>query len=1154
MRSLLRGLLLVAAACGLYGQEFRANISGTVIDPAGAVVPKALVQVTDVERNTTTKAETNDSGRYTVQYLVPGKYRLSVEAGGFKQFVRDDIVLAINDHLGLDVTLEIGSSSERVTVTGEVSPLQTESASRGGLVFSQFVNDVPNNGRDMFNLVFAMPGVYKPSTSQNNGFNIDAIGNALPNINGNAGGTGGRTWNTDVLINGISDTQGNNNLVMTPGLAAIQELNVMTNTYDAQYGRTGGGIVSVSTKSGTNQIHGQIFDRLQDSTFAANTWSNNRVGQPKASSTVNNYGFEVDGPIVIPKVLDLRDKMFFMLSMDRSGSDSVATRTATVPLPGMINGDFSSLVAANGAPVLLYDPTSTRLNPDGVTYSRDLFPGNIIPSHLINPVGANIISYFPAANSEGVGAAHTNNFVGTTPEKTITPQWIGRLDYRLNDKHAFYGEYGETAYERNGGFIWANAADPSTQAPRGVRGRHLTLDWSYILSPTLTFDLRTGFARAENTAANFYETGFNPLDLGFSQSLVSQMAALHYPQILFSDYTGQGGVGYFTGDDTYDTQASMSKVLGTHIMKFGGEVRSFRDTSVSPGNSSGNYTFARNWTQADPMQGDSNSGNAIADLLLGYPSSGFIQIPNEPAYSGWQYVLFFQDDWKLTSRLSLNLGLRWDYQTPEVERYNRQSRGFGLDVASPLASAVRSAPGAENCPACANLLGAYQFAGASGTQRYAYRPDRNDFQPRIGVAYSLNSKTVFRGGFGMYKLGVYIVGSPDGFSSTTPVVPSEDGGLTPSVNLTNPFPGGLVPPAGTALGSATNLGLTPSINYFNYKTPTSYQYSAGFQRELPWQFLLDVSYVGNLTTNIGVTARVDANDIPVSQLGQARSYYTQAVTNPFAGMLPDNAALNGSTIPLQSLLSPYPQYKTLSINNIPIGRNRYDAGQIIISRRFSNGLTVMANYTKSKTLEELVFLNQQDYNPTDPLKSRLDKRLVPFDVPQRLSILGTYELPFGKGKRFGDGLPAAVDYAIGNWKVGWNITQQSGFPINFPNAAPLEAQSAKLPSSQRDIYHWFDTSLFPKTVQDPYTLRTFSSRFPDVRFMGVNNFDFSLIKDLPIKERLRAQIKVDFTNAFNHPYFTNAASLDVTNPSFGQLQLSQQNRPRAIFFDFKLLF
>ncbi|MBO0858573.1 MAG: carboxypeptidase regulatory-like domain-containing protein, partial [Chloracidobacterium sp.] len=310
MRSGKAGWILAANAmlAGLaLGQDFRASISGTVSDSSGAPIAAAKVKVTNVEKKTESEATTNVTGLYSIQYLLPGHYTVEVEAQGFKRFVRENVDLNINDRFGLDVAMEVGALVESVRVTSQVPLLETESASRGGLVDPQFVENVPNRGRNMFELAFAMPGAYKPSTSQGNEFGIDAIGNATPQINGSAMGTSGRQWNTDVLINGTSNTQGNANLVMTPALAAIQELKVMTNTYDAAYGHTGGGIISVTTKSGSNDLHGQVFDRHFDSALAANSWANNRTGTPKSATSSDTYGFEVDGPILIPKVANLRN-------------------------------------------------------------------------------------------------------------------------------------------------------------------------------------------------------------------------------------------------------------------------------------------------------------------------------------------------------------------------------------------------------------------------------------------------------------------------------------------------------------------------------------------------------------------------------------------------------------------------------------------------------------------------------------------------------------------------------------------------------------------------------------------------------------------------------------------------------------------------------
>jgi hypothetical protein len=500
--------------------------------------------------------------------------------------------------------------------------------------------------------------------------------------------------------------------------------------------------------------------------------------------------------------------------------------------------------------------------------------------------------------------------------------------------------------------------------------------------------------------------------------------------------------------------------------------------------------------------------------------------------------------------LTVNLGLRWDYETPVKERYNRQERGFAFEQASPIAAAAKGAAGVENCPACGNLTGGLLYAGSDGVDRYAFNPDRNNVQIRLGAAYSLNSKTTLRGGFGIFSLGQWAVGGSNGFSRATQMVTSIDG-LTPADTMSLPFTQ-VLQPVGSSLGLATDLGIGTSFNYLDRHLPLSKQYSFGVQREIGLGIVVDASYVGNSTTGLPVSASM--NFIPTAELGQAASYYTAKVTNPLRGLLPNNAALNGATIPRQSLMVAYPQYSALTVQNLPAGTNRYDALQISASKRFASGITFQANYMKTKTLERLLLLNAQDLNLSDLESSPLEKRLSIFDVPQKLSLLGSYELPVGKGRPFFNDMHPVLNGFLGNWTIGWNATMQSGFPIDFPNAAPVQARSAKLPADERTLERWIDTSVFPKAAQASFTLRNFPTRFPDVRFLGVHNYDFSLQKEIPIRERVRIQVRADMINSMNRPYFTNIVSANVTNSGFGQISPSQSNEPRTIFIETRLTF
>jgi hypothetical protein len=505
--------------------------------------------------------------------------------------------------------------------------------------------------------------------------------------------------------------------------------------------------------------------------------------------------------------------------------------------------------------------------------------------------------------------------------------------------------------------------------------------------------------------------------------------------------------------------------------------------------------------------------------------------------------------------------------------------GFAFDEASPLAAAAQASPGATNCPACvAGLKGGLVYVGDSGDSRFAFDPHRRNFQPRVGIAYRLASTLVFRGGYGLSYLGQSSSGQTTGFSSQTPLVASIDNGLTPAVSLSNPvptsiYPNGLLQPIGNTQGLATDLGQSISFQYRDRPLPYSQQYSAGFQYELPHGWLVDAFYVGNLTKRLPVT--LGLNFIPLSVLNsipvdQRQAYFNAQVANPLAGLLP-NSGLNGATIARQQLLFAFPQYGSgTQVTDVPIGRQRYDSAQMKLTRRFSRGLSVTVSYTISKSLEQTALLNPQDVNLSDLLNSGLEKRMTQFDVPQQRSVIGTYDLPFGRHRQFGSGASRWKDGIFGGWTFSGVFMSHSGFPLPFPNAAPLAAKSAALSDAQRNALAqaagrsqydpsydvWFNTSLFPITAQAPFTLRTFPTRFPDVRGKPLNVADLSIYKEFTIREKVKWQIRCDAHNAGNFPWF---ASLDnngnnVASPLFGHLKADIGNESRVVVGVMKLIF
>ncbi len=1154
-------LLLLAFGAVASAQEFRASISGSVTDSSAAPVPNCKVVVTNVATNGSSEAASGEGGRYVVSFLVPGTYSVTVEHTGFKKFIRENVVLGVSDRLGLDIALQVGQLNESVTVSANVSLLQTESATRVAFIEKNLIQKVPNNGRNPFLLTHALPGVTKTGY----------WGSAELYAYGQVGGvsiSGGKAGENETVIDGVTDTRPGRGVNFIPALDSLAEISVQTNVYDAQYARTGGGVNVFSTKSGTNSIHGAMYWHLKHEKFNAAEWEYNKlVGAavaanpntpyPNRKFRNNTFGFEFDGPVFIPKVFDGRNKMFFMLSFEGLRELRPSGQIRTIPLPEQLGGDFSNLRDRSGNAVLIYDPLTT----DATTGIRIPFVGNRIPGARVNPIASKVLSYLPKANTVGESAAQLNNFANTDNTHNEYSQWIGRLDYRIGSKNNVYFRYGQTPWFNFAQIVWGtNEAEPSGEAPSTRSSSSWAADWTSTLTPTLVLNVRAGLSRTYNFGGNIFGVGFDPRKLGFDSNLVSQYSFLQFPRFNFSgsNYSSLGTSPSSTdASDSYSFQPNISWVLGKHVLRIGTEFRRYNQNNIGPGNASGVYDFTKNWSQRDARRGDALSGNEIATFLLGYPSSGSIDRNISPANRFHYYSGYIQDDWKVTQRLTLNLGFRWDYEAPVAERYNRMINDFALDKPAAI-----SAPGLT-------LTRGLVYAGTGGNARQAFNRDLNNFAPRLGVAFKILDKLVFRGGYGLVSLGQYASGPADGFSRSTPVTNSIDGGLTPRLNIANAFPEGLLQPVGSSLGLATNLGLGVSFPFRERPLPYSHQYSAGFQYELPWRIRADVSYVGNQTFKLPISANI--NVIPADQLGRPASYYSEQVANPMRGLLPSSAAKNGATIARQELLLPFPHFAGVTATNIPIASQRYDAMQSSFVRRFANGFSLAVNFTISKTLERASFLNVQDFNLANPEASKLEKRLVDYDAPRHLGVLWSYDLPFGRGRKWAGGLHPAANFLLGGWNLAGNYNKRAGPPLDFPNAAPLEARSAKLSAGERDelarkmgkprydvsYVPYFDTSLFPRVAGPaPFTLRTFPTRFPDVRGFGLNNLDFTMAKQFAVTERIRFEYRADLLNALNTTYFRRLDSNgnNVTNANFGLIRQDPTVNARIIVMVLRLTF
>jgi len=1144
-------LFLLALVPAAWSQEVRASITGQIVDPTGAAVPGASVNVTNVATGAVISARSNETGSFATPFLAPGRYELTVESAGFKKFVRQNIILQAQDRLRVDVPMEVGEVTSSVTVAAQISQLQTETATRSQVLASEIIANIPTQGRNPFQIAWAAAGVIK-GTGWRYLRSFDIAGTTSITING------GREGQNEVLLDGISNVRAEWTVISVPIPESIQEFKVQSATYDAQYGRTTGGVITIVTKGGGNDFHGTAFEYFQNDKLNANQTELNQpmtlAGQYypkglKGPNHINHFGATASGPYYIPKLVNTRNRAFWMLSWESMRQRSADPGVVTFPIMDIRGGDFTRLFNANGQQVLIYDPYSTRA--DG---TRTPIVGNRIPTSQLDPVAVKLLSYYPAPSSAGVGPAQANNNPYPSTWVCSFDQFVGRTDLVINSSNNFFFRYNENPFQqfRNIVFSKTNPAEPSNSLLRN--GRNVTMNWTSTLSPSMTFDLRAGLNRWEDAGGNVIGSGFDPKQLGLDARLAAQFQTYQFPAIAIQDYQAMGGSAFNPGiRDTYSVQPNLNLVVGRHFMRFGVEGRRYNRANYGGGYPSGYWTFNKNWTQANALRADAVSGNGLATMLMGIPSSAYVQKVIDPYYTHNYYAGFIQDDWKITSRLTLNVGLRWDMETGNYERYDRQVNGLDWNATSPIASKVTGL----------TLKGAVLFAGVGGQPRTLIDADNNNWQPRIGLAYKLRDKWVLRGGYGIYYSGEDSIGSSNGFSRQTNAVVSTDGGLTPIAGMktANPYgalPGGLLlDPIGASLGASSFLGESIPGFLRNRGMAYSHQYSFDIQRELAGSILVEAGYTGNTARRLPVTFTV--NHIPLNEYARRTStgaidtaYYTARVPNPMAGLVPNNASLNGATVTRMVLWYAYPQYSSVTMGSVPVGRAQYHGMNLKFTKRLSHGLSFLSSFSIGKNLRQTRILNPPDFGGVSNWEAtRLVKESDQnVDIPQKFVIAGIYQLPFGRGKPLGGGVSGIVNQIIGGWQLNWDVTYQSGMVVNYPNAIQNAPGSARLSNPTRTQV--FNTALWkkadgtPVATPEPYTLRNFPYLFSDVRAPGYQNWDASVSKLFPIRESVNLQFRFEMVNMLNHPFMQNLASVDVTNPLFGRLSPNQANLPRFI--------
>ncbi|HEX6731799.1 MAG TPA: TonB-dependent receptor, partial [Pyrinomonadaceae bacterium] len=1064
------GLLLIIAAFTATAQEFRGSLAGKITDPNGAVVPGTKVEIKNTETGIVASSVTGEDGAYSFPLLQPGKYQLTVTKENFNTAVRDGIEVRVADKLTLDVQLEIGVTAMVTTVASALT-LETGIVNTGTVVTGQQISELPLTEGTAYQLATLAPG-------------IAYTGNPLftgPTSNGNLAAfrSNGATGANQITLDGSPNYAFDGGVGFSPPSDAVQEFKVQTNTFDAQQGYSAGATVNVAVKSGTNDIHGSAWYFNRDRSRTANNFFGNRSNQARPERTYHRFGGVFSGPVVLPKMFNGTDRTFFLVSYERLKDNIAEPQIFTVPTEAMRRGDFSALIVnrnniTNSANTVIFNPFSGVQSGTNVVRTSFGCPTsgavaanstcNIIPSNLINPVAAALVKFYPLPNITGVAAGTQNNFFSNQIRHQNYRAGLTRIDHRISANQSIFAKYYHS-FNPEDRQDWAGVVNgfPITRGFEFRTNDGGNINYTNAINSNLVFDIRVSLNRfvQERRPAEL----FDPATLGFTATSLAAMRGYQYlPRLMIRNLDATRPIRSTLGSTRSDwnegrirpfymgsVQPTITQVVDNHTLKYGYDFRVVRENFSTDAYKGGQFFFDGTFTA--PASNSSSTlrnvfGRDVAAFLLGIPTTGSggnaSQIDNSINYSvqSLYHGFFFQDDWRLSKKLTLNLGLRYDLEQGLTERFNRILRGFDLGTPSPIDAQVRAAyTTAFNAnpsnflvpPGEFRVLGGHTFA--NDDNRNVWEADRSNFQPRVGLSYQLTEKTVVRAGFGMF-MAPYQIESPQqiGFSGTTPVVPSNNNGLTFVATLTNPFPNGLAgiqPSFGSSLGLLTGLGgdvassELPIIGLLR-KNSKFARVVFGIQRELPGQMVVEANFIRANGYNLAVSKNL--NFVPRQFLGAdpttdaaANTFLSVNIPNPFRNLVPGGSQLNTATTITrgQSLLA-FPQFNNLWIQEYN-GSNRYNSLQLQINKRFATDLTLTSTYTYSNLREKVGYLN-----PTDTI---LEDRISQFDRPHRFTFAGVYQLPIGRGRMIGNNMHRLLDAFIGGWQLNGTYEWQSGEPF-----------------------------------------------------------------------------------------------------------------------------
>jgi hypothetical protein len=1160
---------------GLFGQEYRGSLSGQVLDPSGAAVPGARLILINTATNVRLTTVTNAEGHYTLPYLQPGAYTLRLEHPGFKSFQRSPIEVRIDEAVTVDAQMELGSGTETVNVQAETPLLDTASASLGESVDSRRVVELPIQQGVPFHLIALTPGVVKTGTNMldENPYDGTIISYSV----------GGESASSNLItIDGATTGQvsGGNGPSFSPPEYSVGEFRVMTSSFSAEQGFTQGANVSVSLKSGTNTLHGGVADYGGgNGSLIANQYLNVVAGRPKSpSGPYRRRELGIGGPVYIPKLYDGRNKTFWYFGFTNLDRTQVLTQYLTVPTVPERRGDFSALLPL-GASYQIYDPYSWKSNGNG-TYTSSPLPNNIIPASIFNQtpaskIGVGFLQFWPLPNNIGGPSYNpngTNDFYCN--QSGQSNQYWGmdlRIDHYFGTRNRFYGSMHRFDRNNQDYNIFQNnvSGDSWKIHPRGG-----VIDDVEVISPSLVMDVRLGFDDYDKLVTSLgsipltwrYSTysqgvaGFAQLD-SYIDPAIERM-----PSISPAGVQGAPPGANLTWNQsyTYEPSVHFTKTHGPHTMNFGWDMLARRDNAYLPGlGATGSFNFNGAF-----MVGPLNTaavaaeGQGLAQMEYGLPFSTSINIVPSSAAQSISHAFYFQDDWRVSRKLTLNLGFRYEYWGPTTERYNRSTAGWNPNATHTYAQAVEAAYLLNPTPevSALNLMGGLTFAGsANGGSHRLWQANNHDFMPRFGASYALDNKTVLHAGYGIFfgAMGdLFQAVNQTGFSRTTTYNATLNNGLDGyPYNLANPFPAPPLPALGAGLGADTNVGGSISVVLPHPKDLYVQRWTFGVQRELPERIVVSIAYTGDrgvhLTTNKSLDALPNQYLSTLPTRDNATINYLGAqVPNPFKGLVPAGTSLNtNSTISRSQLLIPYPLFTGITYNT-QRGYNMYNSLQVSAERRFAKGFTGTFVFTWQNDMEATSFLNAGD-----PLPEKLPATT---DFPVYFSASGLYELPIGHGHRLLASSSKVVNALLGGWQIDGVYRYQSGPPLGFGDAllngtCPTWASIA-LPSDQRNYLGWFNTSCFNtnSAQQLSNNLITLPARFSYIRGMPLSVMDLSGIKKFRVSERISIEMRWEFLNALNHVWL-GAPNTTPTSGAFGQAG-TEQSAPRRVYWSGHLTF